>query len=108
MNKEDIENLIDDKIQFAEKKYGAEVKNLLIETLGLEKMLRPDKQQQTRYIPVGKWNEYHPYPTVYALRNLIFRAKDNGLNNAIQRKGKRVLIDENAFFEWLKLKQKTA
>ena len=28
-------------------------------------------------IPVTKWNEYHMYPTIGALRALIFNAKKN-------------------------------
>lgn len=56
---------------------------------------------KTRYIPVPKWNEYHDWPTVGALRNYIFYAKQNGFDEVIRRVGRRLLINENAFFAWL-------
>lgn len=58
-------------------------------------------QQQRKYIPLPKWNDYHEWPTVAALRWLVFHAKTNGLDSAIRRVGRRVLIDEAAFFEWV-------
>lgn len=36
-----------------------------------------------------------------ALRRLIFHAQENGFEPAIVRVGRRVLIDVNAFNEWL-------
>ena len=58
-------------------------------------------QTLRRYIPVPKWNQNHEWPTVGALRWMIFHAKTNGLDTAIRRVGRRVLIDEEAFFEWV-------
>lgn len=52
-------------------------------------------------IPVTKWNLYHDYPTIGALRALIFNADKNGFNKVIRRIGGRVLIKEDAFFEWV-------
>lgn len=54
----------------------------------------------TRLIPVTKWNEFHPWPSVSALRHYIFWAKDNGFDTVVRRCGRRVLIDESAFFTW--------
>ena len=56
---------------------------------------------QTRLIPVTKWNDYHAYPTIGALRALIFNAHKNGFDKVIRRVGGRVLIKEDAFFEWV-------
>jgi hypothetical protein len=53
-------------------------------------------------IPVTKWNNYHDWPTVGGLRHLIFFEKTNGFSHCIRRIGRRVLIDEKAFFEWVK------
>lgn len=102
MNKEDIENLIDQKISFAEKKYGKEVKFLLIETLSLEKMLRPEKKEPTRLIPVSQWGKYYSYPSVAGLRMKIFNEETNGFTKygVVRRDGRRVLIDEQAYFRW--------
>ena len=54
----------------------------------------------TRLIPVPDWNDYHPWPPTAGLRHLIFNADKNGFDSVIVRIGRRVLIDEAAFFEW--------
>tara|TARA_B100001093_G_C26611296_1_gene920318 strand:- start:344 stop:574 length:231 start_codon:yes stop_codon:yes gene_type:complete len=56
---------------------------------------------KTRFIPVTKWNDYHSWPPQGGLRHLIFNAKENGFDAVIRRKGRRVLIDEQAFFKWM-------
>ena len=56
----------------------------------------------TRIIPVPDWNKHHDWPPVGGLRHLIFNAKDNGFDSVIRRVGRRVLLDETAFFEWVK------
>jgi hypothetical protein len=60
-----------------------------------------------RYIPVPNWNEYHNWPRIGGLRNLIFKRKTNGFDRfgVIKKVGKRVLIDETAFFEWVESQQ---
>ena len=50
-----------------------------------------------RIIPVSKFNDFHPDPTVPALRWYIFTNKDNFLECVIRR-GRRVLIDEEKYF----------
>lgn len=63
----------------------------------------------TRYIPVPKWNNYHPWPPPGGLRHLIFYARKNGFDACIVRVGRRLLINENAFFDWInKQKEKTS
>lgn len=57
--------------------------------------------QQTRLIPVTQWNEHHPWPPLGGLRHLIFFADTNGFNKVIRRCGRRVLLDEAAFFAWV-------
>jgi len=54
-----------------------------------------------RLIPVPKWNQYHEWPPQGGLRHLIFHAKTNGFDRVIRRVGRRILIDEAAFFEWV-------
>lgn len=51
-------------------------------------------------IPVSEWNKRHPWPPVGGLRHLIFFAKNNGFDKVVRRIGRRVLIDEKAFFQW--------
>jgi len=52
-----------------------------------------------RLIPVTKWSEHHDWPPIGGLRHLIFNAQTNGFAPAFKRVGRRVLIDEKAFFE---------
>lgn len=55
----------------------------------------------TRYIPVPSWNKYHEWLTVGGLRHLIHKKDENGFAKVVKKVGKRVLIDEAAFFEWI-------
>ena len=57
--------------------------------------------KNTRYIPVPKWNDYHDWPPPGGLRHLIFFSEVNGFNRVIKRVGRRVLIDEAEFFQWV-------
>lgn len=54
-----------------------------------------------RVIPLTQWNDYHPWPNQSGLRHLVFNAKHNGFSDVIRRAGRRILIDEAAFFVWL-------
>lgn len=54
-----------------------------------------------RLIPVPEWPKVHAWPPLGGLRHLIFNAKSNGFDAVIKRAGRRVLIDEAAFFEWV-------
>ncbi len=57
--------------------------------------------QGNRFIPVGKWNQYHPWPSVGGLRHLIFFRKENGFERCIRHVGRRLLISESDFMEWM-------
>lgn len=54
-----------------------------------------------RLIPVTQWNDHHAWPPIGGLRHLIFHADKNGFDAVIRRCGRRVLIDEQAFFQWV-------
>lgn len=54
-----------------------------------------------KLIPVSLWNKYHLWPSVPGLRHLVAHAKEKHFEEAVVRAGGRVLINENAFFEWL-------
>ena len=55
----------------------------------------------SRLIPLTKWPEHYQWPTVGGLRHLVFWENKNGFKKVIRRVGKRILIDEKAFFEWV-------
>lgn len=59
------------------------------------------KELDRRLIPVTEWNKHHSFPPESGLRHLIFYASTNGFDKVIRRVGRRVLIDENAFFQWV-------
>lgn len=59
-----------------------------------------------KYIPVPKWNDHHEWPPPGGLRHLIFFSKSNGFDKCIVRVGRRVLIDELAYFEWLEAQKR--
>ncbi|MBA2491852.1 MAG: hypothetical protein ACR2KU_05835 [Gammaproteobacteria bacterium] len=60
----------------------------------------------TRLIPVPKWNDYHAWPPPGGLRHLIFHAEHNGFKSAFKRVGRRILVDEAAFFACVERQQK--
>lgn len=60
--------------------------------------------QTTRFIPLTKWPEFHSWPPIGGLRHLVFNSKMNGFSKCLVRVGRRILIDEKAFFEWARKK----
>lgn len=64
-----------------------------------------DSQSDTvilpRLIPLTDWPNHHPWPPLGGLRHLVFHAKTNGFERVIKRVGRRILIDEKAFFAWV-------
>lgn len=70
-------------------------------------------QQQTEamqivwlYSTVQQFTKRHPAFTKGGLRHQIFNSETNGLakSGAIVRNGRRILIKESAYFEWLELR----
>lgn len=107
-DKEEIEEAIKTKIDFGVSKYGKEFKFLILEIMSLKQMIysgNEQEQKQARLIPLVKWNIYHSEPSINALRMIAFRAEENGFSDVIVRRGKRVLINEEKYFEWLNKKQ---
>lgn len=55
-----------------------------------------------RLIPLTHWPDYHPWPSVSALRHYRFQARTDPAYSAWRRVfravGRRVLVDEQAFF----------
>jgi len=60
-----------------------------------------EDSRSTRYIPLTEWNKHHPWPPIGGLRHLVFRERTNGFDRVIRRIGRRVLIDERRFHEWV-------
>jgi hypothetical protein len=60
---------------------------------------------KTRYIPITRWAEYHPYPTVSGMRYIRFHQKVLGFASAFIKFQKRVIVDEKEFFRILRSQQ---
>lgn len=58
-------------------------------------------ENKNRLIPVTKWNQYHQWPRVNGLQQLIFHADAINFKNVIVHVRCHILIDEVAFFDWL-------
>ena len=67
----------------------------------LERLQEIQRAEGTRFIPASDWNKYHPWPPAGGLRHLIFFAKEKKFDQVITRVGRRVLINEKKFFEFL-------
>lgn len=55
----------------------------------------------TIYSTVKQFTQRHPAFKEGGMRWLIFNEKSNGLSAAIVRVGRKVLINEEAFFAWV-------
>lgn len=104
LDKEEIQEAIENKIKEGTKKYGKDFKFFILEIISLEKMLNPEptETKQPKLIPLSQWDKFHSYPTVGALRQYKHYNTDNfceilefgGL------KGHKILINEDKYFEW--------
>jgi hypothetical protein len=56
---------------------------------------------QRRLLTVSQFCDQNPAFTQGGLRWLLFHRETNGLKNAGLRVGRRLLIDEDAFFAWV-------
>ena len=59
-------------------------------------------------IPVSEYNNFYIFPSVGALRQLIFYNTDNFVDKVIRRIGKRLYVKAPAFFEWVEETNKKA
>jgi len=59
------------------------------------------KKDTMGLIPVSKWNEFYPYPTVKSLRQIIFRKKKNGFDKVLRKIDGRLYICVKDFNEWI-------
>lgn len=105
IDKEKLEVLLGNKISEGVKKFGKDFEPFVLEILCIAKQLNPEPIQvkQSRIIPLSKWNEYHDYPTVGAMRQLYFKRKDNGFDYCTEKGGLHggtILINEDKYFEW--------
>ena len=106
IDKKEIQEIIDNKIKAGTKKYGKDFKYFILEILSLERIIAQtvESKKEPKLIPLVKWNDYYPDPSVKALRMLVYRQHENGFSNVIERRGNRILIDADKYFLWRKTK----
>lgn len=59
-------------------------------------------------LTVKQFSQKHPAFSEASLRYHIFNEQQNGLSKAILRLGRKILIKEDAFFEWVENQPDTA
>ena len=59
----------------------------------------------TQFLTVRQLSEKYPAFPQGGIRHLIFHSETNGFDSVITRVGRKVLIDEGAFLEWVKSKK---
>ena len=102
MNKQDIQAAIDNELETFEKQFGSDCKLKLITIISLVSMLHPEKEEkQSKLIPISDWNEYHDYPTSESLYQKWHKREQNGFDYCAFKDGRRVIIDEDKYFEWV-------
>ena len=62
---------------------------------------------ENRLMTVRDFCASHSWPPEGGLRHLVFFAAENGADAFIRRVGRRVLIDEAAFFSWVDAQKDT-
>lgn len=60
----------------------------------------------SQYLTVKQMAEKHPAFSESSLRYHIFHEHKNGIDKAIRRIGRKIIINENLFFEWLESQAK--
>lgn len=108
-NEEEIKEMQEEILKECEKKYGIAFKKSLMKIIALERMIPAKQQVRTRTIPLVKWNDYHDYPTVSALRQYYFYREENGFSACIEyggNNGGRILLKESEVFKWIESKKK--
>ena len=58
------------------------------------------EKRKSRLIPLTKWNQYHPWPSIAGLRHLIAYSKEKRCTEVFVKAGGRWLVDEEAFLDW--------
>ncbi len=61
----------------------------------------PRRPAQRSLFTIKQFAEVYPAFPIANLKWLLYQRKGNGLHKAVVRVGRRVLIDEDRFFQWL-------
>lgn len=58
-------------------------------------------------IPLSEWDKHQKWPTTTAMRQKVYHESRNGMkeHGVVLRVGRRVLINLDAYFRWVKAQQ---
>ena len=65
-------------------------------------------QNQSQFLSVAQLAQKYPAFTTASLRWMLFHRATNGLDAAVVQLGRKILLDEQKFVEWLRAHQKKA
>lgn len=68
-------------------------------------MTMPINKSKT-FLSVPQLSQRHPAFSISAIRHLIFDAKTNGFHRVLHRIGKKLVLEESAFEQWILDQQK--
>ncbi len=60
-----------------------------------------DKKKRPNLSTVGGLLKKYPWLTEGGIRHFLFHMNENGLHRAVKKMGRRILIDEDEFFNWI-------
>ena len=63
--------------------------------------VRNTTYEPKQFYTVKQLADKHHFVTLSALRWYIFHSKSNGLHSCIRRVGRKILIDNQAFLNWI-------
>ncbi len=70
-----------------------------------EKQVNKEKKRPS-FATVRYLLKKYPWLTEGGLRHFLFHMDENGLHRAVKKMGRRILIDEDEFFNWIELQSK--
>ena len=64
-------------------------------------MTENQKSNFADLVPLSKWNDVNPWPSVGSIRQLIFYNTDEFADRVIVKIGKRLYLSTSAFWKWI-------
>jgi len=64
-----------------------------------------EEKQTPRLIPIPGWPKHHEYPSPSQIRWMLYKNINGFRDECAVQIGRRVLIDEAAFFRWVNKQQ---
>lgn len=111
MQKDMLQNALDDEIASGEKTFGPDFKLRIVKILGLYSLIHPEgEHKESNRIPLSEWDKFHSYPSIGTMYQWNAKSKENGFDYCVERGGQnggRIVIVEDKFWEWHSSRKKT-